>query len=126
MCNKIQLRIISNFLKKLLSLKIQFFESHLIGDILRRVEDHKKIERLLTVTSLSTVFSVINLILFSIILLMYDTKIFGIFFIGFLKNETILRCNPNSISPHFYLLLTFLSTNIQYFQMLQSKGYLEH
>ena len=46
--------------------------------------------------------------------------------IGFLKNETILRCNPNSISPHFYLLLTFLTTNIQYFQMLQSKCYLEH
>ena len=80
--SRINVSLISDFLKKLLSLKIQFFESHLIGDILRRVEDHKKIERLLTVTSLSTVFSVINLILFSIILLMYDTKIFGIFFIG--------------------------------------------
>jgi ATP-binding cassette subfamily B protein len=80
--SRINVSLISDFLKKLLSLKIQFFETHLIGDILRRVEDHKRIERLLTVTSLSTVFSVINLILFSIILVIYDVKIFGVFFIG--------------------------------------------
>ena len=80
--SRINVSLISDFLKKLLSLKIQFFESHLIGDILRRVEDHKRIERLLTVTSLSTVFSIINLILFSIILVIYDLKIFGVFFIG--------------------------------------------
>ncbi|MBK6985295.1 MAG: peptidase domain-containing ABC transporter [Bacteroidetes bacterium] len=80
--SRINVSLISDFLKKLLSLKIQFFESHLIGDILRRVEDHKRIERLLTVTSLSTVFSIINLILFSIILVIYDLKIFLVFFAG--------------------------------------------
>lgn len=80
--SRINVSLISDFLKKLLSLKISFFESHLIGDILRRVEDHKRIERLLTVTSLSTIFSIINLILFSIILVIYDTKIFAVFFTG--------------------------------------------
>lgn len=80
--SRINVSLISDFLKKLLSLKIQFFESHLIGDILRRVEDHKRIERLLTVTSLSTIFSIINLILFSVILVIYDFKIFSVFFIG--------------------------------------------
>lgn len=80
--SRINVSLISDFLKKLLSLKIQFFESHLIGDILRRVEDHKRIERLLTVTSLSTVFSIINLILFSVILIIYDLKIFSIFLLG--------------------------------------------
>lgn len=80
--SRINVSLISDFLKKLLSLKVQFFESHLIGDILRRIEDHKRIERLLTVTSLSTVFSVINLILFGIVLAIYDTKIFSVFFIG--------------------------------------------
>ncbi|HXD92175.1 MAG TPA: cysteine peptidase family C39 domain-containing protein, partial [Bacteroidia bacterium] len=80
--SRINVSLISDFLKKLLSLRIHFFESHLIGDILRRVEDHKRIEKLLTVTSLSTVFSVINLILFSIILLMFDVQVFAIFFVG--------------------------------------------
>lgn len=80
--SRINVSLISDFLKKLLSLKVQFFESHLIGDILRRIEDHKRIERLLTVTSLSTVFSIINLILFGIVLAIYDTKIFSVFFIG--------------------------------------------
>jgi ATP-binding cassette subfamily B protein len=80
--SRINVSLISDFLKKLLSLKVQFFESHLIGDILRRVEDHKRIERLLTVTSLSTVFSVINLLLFGVILVIYDVKIFSVFFIG--------------------------------------------
>jgi ATP-binding cassette, subfamily B, bacterial len=80
--SRINVSLVSDFLKKLLSLKIHFFETHLIGDILRRVEDHKRIERLLTVTSLSTVFSIINLILFGIILVIYDPKIFFVFFIG--------------------------------------------
>jgi ATP-binding cassette subfamily B protein len=80
--SRINVSLISDFLKKLLSLRVQFFETHLIGDILRRVEDHKRIEKLLTVTSLSTVFSVINLILFSIILVSFDVKVFSIFFIG--------------------------------------------
>lgn len=80
--SRINVSLISDFLKKLLSLKIQFFESHLIGDILRRIEDHRRIEKLLTVTSLSTIFSIINLILFSIVLIIYDLKIFSIFFIG--------------------------------------------
>lgn len=80
--SRINVSLISDFLKKLLSLKVQFFETHLIGDILRRIEDHKRIERLLTVTSLSTVFSIINLILFGIVLGIYDAKIFAVFFIG--------------------------------------------
>jgi len=80
--SRINVSLISDFLKKLLSLPVQFFETHLIGDILRRVEDHKRIEKLLTVTSLSTLFSVINLILFSIILLTFDVQVFAIFFVG--------------------------------------------
>jgi ATP-binding cassette subfamily B protein len=80
--SRINVSLISDFLKKLLSLRVQFFETHLIGDILRRVEDHKRIEKLLTVTSLSTVFSVINLILFGIILVTFDVKVFSIFMLG--------------------------------------------
>jgi ATP-binding cassette subfamily B protein len=80
--SRINVSLVSDFIRKLLSLRVQFFETHLIGDILRRIEDHKSIERILTVNSLSTLFSVINLILFSIVLVTFDVKIFSIFLFG--------------------------------------------
>ncbi len=80
--SRINVSLVSDFIRKLLSLRIQFFETHLIGDILRRIEDHKSIERILTVNSLSTLFSLINLILFSIVLVTFDVKIFAIFIFG--------------------------------------------
>ncbi len=79
---RINVSLISDFLKKILSLKIQFFDSHLIGDILRRIEDHKRVENLLTVASLSTIFAIINIILFCGVLIVFDPLIFLVFAAG--------------------------------------------
>tara|TARA_R110002051_G_scaffold115588_1_gene188713 strand:+ start:12 stop:1442 length:1431 start_codon:yes stop_codon:yes gene_type:complete len=65
-----------------MNLPIAFFDTKMTGDILQRINDHKRIERILTTSSLSVLFSVINLILFSFILAYYNIKLFFIFLVG--------------------------------------------
>tara|TARA_R100001015_G_C4614282_1_gene170102 strand:- start:208 stop:1644 length:1437 start_codon:yes stop_codon:yes gene_type:complete len=52
------------------------------GDILQRVNDHKRIERLLTNGSLSFLFSIFNLFIFGVVLFIYDYRIFLLYTAG--------------------------------------------
>lgn len=76
---RINLSILSDFLSKLLRLPVSYFESKQTGDIMQRIGDHDRIESFLTSTSLAVLFSVFNLILFSIVLAVYHLSIFSIF-----------------------------------------------
>lgn len=82
MSTRINISIVSDFLVKLMKLPIGFFESKNLGDILQRMRDHNRIEAFLTSQSLSTVFSVFMMIVYSIILLIYSPYIFGIFLVA--------------------------------------------
>ncbi|MFM9837917.1 MAG: cysteine peptidase family C39 domain-containing protein [Cyclobacteriaceae bacterium] len=79
---RINLSIISDFLIKLMQLPMSFFDSKKIGDILQRIEDHSRIERFLSSSSLSILFSFFNLIIFGVVLALYNIPIFLIFFSG--------------------------------------------
>jgi ATP-binding cassette subfamily B protein len=79
---RISISLVSDFLFKLLKLPISFFENHLIGDLLQRIEEHDRIKQLLTLNSLAALFSVINLIVFGTVLLIYDFTVFFVFFTG--------------------------------------------
>lgn len=68
-----------------MKLPIAFFDTRMTGDLLERIKDHERVERLLTSSSLNVVFSVFNLIIFGVVLLFYNTTIFLIFFIGSLS-----------------------------------------
>lgn len=77
---RINISIISDFLVKLFKLPMAFFEGKMIGDILRRIEDHSRIERFLSTSSLNILFSFFNLIIFGIVLAVYNIPIFVVFF----------------------------------------------
>lgn len=79
---RISISIISNFLVKLMKLPINFFESKNVGDITQRINDHKRIESFLTGSTLSTLFSLINLLVFSFVLSIYNTQLLLVFAIG--------------------------------------------
>ncbi|GAB2627763.1 peptidase domain-containing ABC transporter [Emticicia sediminis] len=79
---RINLSILSDFLGKLLRLPVSFFESKKTGDILQRIGDHQRIESFLTGTSLNVLFSMFNLVIFSVVLAYYNLTIFGVFLIG--------------------------------------------
>ncbi len=80
--SRMSVSIISNFLLKLMRLPINYFESKNIGDISQRINDHHRIESFLTGSTLQTLFSFVNLIVFSIVLGFYNTKILAVFIFG--------------------------------------------
>lgn len=97
---RINVSLISDFFIKLMKLPMGFFDSKLIGDILQRIEDHKRIENFLTNQSLNLLFSLFSFVVFSIVLFIYSINIFIVFIIGstlyglwillFLKKRKIL------------------------------------
>jgi len=79
---RINISLISDFFIKLMNLPISFFDTKMTGDILQRINDHERIERVLTTSSLSVLFSMVNLIVFGAVLAYYNIGIFGIFMLG--------------------------------------------
>jgi len=79
---RINISIISDFLIKLMKMPIGFFDTKMIGDLLQRIGDHRRIERFLTSQSLNVIFSVFNIAIFSIVLVMYNLGIFLVFLFG--------------------------------------------
>lgn len=79
---RINISIISDFFIKLMKLPISFFDTRMTGDIMQRINDHHRIEQLLTNSSLNTLFSMVNLIVFSIVLLLYDYRLFFVYLLG--------------------------------------------
>jgi ATP-binding cassette subfamily B protein len=79
---RVNVAVISGFLQKLMSLPIAFFDTKLTGDILQRIDDNNRIEEFLTSTSLSILFSFFNLVIFGIVLAIYDFRILLLFLAG--------------------------------------------
>lgn len=80
--SRVNISIISDFLHKLMKLPLSFFDTKLTGDLLQRIEDHKRIESLLTGNSLNTIFSLVNLVIFSGLIMYYSPVIFAVFIFG--------------------------------------------
>ena len=78
---KLSIRIISDFLKKLLTLPIKFFETKMQGDFQQRIQDNERIENFLTSQSLLTFFSIITFSVFFGVLWHYNIKILFIYLI---------------------------------------------
>jgi ATP-binding cassette subfamily B protein len=79
---RINISLISDFFIKLMNLPISYFDVRMTGDIMQRINDHHRIERILTTSSLSVLFSVINMFVMGGVLAYYNLKIFAVFFAG--------------------------------------------
>lgn len=79
---RINIALISDFLIKLMKLPMGYFDTKMTGDILQRINDHTRIQNFLTGSSLSVVFSTFNIVVFGIVLLLYNWMIFLIFMGG--------------------------------------------
>ena len=82
MGTRINISMVSDFLAKMLKLPISFYETHIMGDLMQRMNDHRRIENLLTVSSLNTIFSVINFVILSVVLAVYSSSVFFLFIFG--------------------------------------------
>jgi len=79
---RINISLISDFLAKLMRLPIRFFDTKMVGDIMQRIGDHRRIEQFMTGTSFSTLFSFVNFIVFGFVLGYYNLTILGLFMLG--------------------------------------------
>jgi ATP-binding cassette subfamily B protein len=79
---RINIALISDFFIKLMRLPMGYFDTKMTGDILQRIGDHSRIQSFLTSSTLSVLFSMFNLLIFGIILALYNLKILSIFLIG--------------------------------------------
>ena len=76
---RVNVSLITDFLIKLMKLPIGYFDKKMIGDLLQRIGDHRRIEQFLTTSSLTVLFSAFNMVVFSAVLWLYNFKIFLIF-----------------------------------------------
>ena len=76
--SRINVALISDFLIKLMRLPIGFFDTKMTGDLMQRIGDQSRIESF-THSALNILFSIINFIIFSLVLLFYNAQIFTIF-----------------------------------------------
>lgn len=80
--SRIDIALISDFLMKLMTLPLHYFDTKMTGDIMQRIGDHGRIKSFLMGSSINIIFSVFNFIIFSIILGYYNWIILVIFLFG--------------------------------------------
>jgi ATP-binding cassette, subfamily B, bacterial len=71
--------LLTQFWKRLLSLPITFFARRHKGDLLKRIEDHQRIRRVLQGSAASVLLDVVLLVGYGVLLFLYDAAVFGIF-----------------------------------------------
>lgn len=96
---KVNIRIISDFLSKMMKLPINFFDTKSMGDYEQRINDHYRLETFTTSDSLRTIFSLFSCIVFFVVIGFYDITVLSI-----------------------YLLFTFLSTNWMIYYLKKRKS----
>lgn len=79
---RINLSLLTDFWKKLMRLPISYFDTKQTGDIMQRIGDQHRIEGFLTGNSINTIFSLINLLVYSLVMLLYSIPVFLIFLTG--------------------------------------------
>jgi len=78
---RINITIISDFLKKIMRLPLKFFDTKMTGDFVQRIGDHERIEDFLTSQGLLTAFSIVNFSVFFLVLAYYDIKILVVYLV---------------------------------------------
>ncbi|MFC7525726.1 peptidase domain-containing ABC transporter [Parapedobacter sp. GCM10030251] len=76
---RVNISILTDLLIKFMKLPMGFFEIKTTGDIMQRMNDQQRIESFLTGSTLGTLFSFVNLIVFGFVLAFYHAGIFFIF-----------------------------------------------
>lgn len=76
---KFSIRFLTDYLIKLVSLPISFYETKIHTDLMLRMDDYRKVEGFLTISLRTFVFSSITFLIYSIILLQYHVLIYLVF-----------------------------------------------
>ena len=100
-----------DFLVKLVKLPISFFDAKMIGDILQRISDHQRVENFLTYSLLNILLTIMNIIIFSIVLMIYNSAIFFIFLVSTVLYLIWIQLFLNKRRENDFLRFKQISTN---------------
>lgn len=79
---RLNISILTDFIIKLMKLPMGYFDTKMTGDIMQRMNDQGRIQSFLTGSTLSIIFSMFNLVVFTGVLAWYNLNIFFIFLIS--------------------------------------------
>lgn len=81
---RINMRMVSDFLRKILYLTVDFFERKMVSDILVRISDLSRIQSFLMDTILGMFLNIILFVTYTGIMLYYQKNMFLVFIMGYL------------------------------------------
>ncbi len=84
---RVNICILSEFLRKLLKLPAAFFDTRQIGDLMQRVEDQNRVEKFLTGSFMMAIYFLLNILVFGLVLCIYKGTIFLIYATGVLLSS---------------------------------------
>jgi len=98
--SRLNIKMVSDFLYKMLKLPISYFETRNTGEHLQRIADHRRIQLFISSSSFNMIYSAVLFIVFNLVLAFYNLPIFYVFMVGavayigwtlfFLKKRAIL------------------------------------
>lgn len=80
--SRFQIKMISDFLYKMLKLPVSFFETRNTGEHLQRVQDHVRVQNFVSSSTFNMVYSIVLFVVFNFVLAFYDMTIFLVFIVG--------------------------------------------
>lgn len=120
---RINISLVSDFLMKLMKLPMRFFDSKLKGDLIQRINDHNRIEFFLTKTLLNSLFSLLSILVFGFVLLLFDITLFLILLIGCFLYITwvlfFLKRRANIDYKNFSVMSVYQSNIIEMIEGMQ-------
>lgn len=79
---EMQVQMLGDFVRKILQLPQRFLDQRLAGDLLQRLQDHQRIERLLSSAALRLLFAALSFVVFTAVLAWYSGWILLLFLLG--------------------------------------------
>lgn len=78
--SRVGISLLADLVAKVMRLPISYFNEKVVGEVMQRVEDQKRIETFLSTQLTGILFSLVNLVVYTLIFIVYDRTIFFIFF----------------------------------------------
>lgn len=79
---RVNMSMVSDFLRKTLRLPIPFFERKMISDLITRIGDHDRIQSFIMSTFLGIFINILLIFVYSLLMLYYESNMFLVFMVG--------------------------------------------
>lgn len=80
--DRVNIGMVSEFIRKILQLPITFYERKLTSDILNRIADHNRIQEFILNSFLGMIVGAISFVVYACILIYYNATLFWFFIVG--------------------------------------------